>query len=247
MTSKQILKIEIQKLNKDDILEKIKKYIVESHDFVHVVSLNPENMVVAYTNELFRKVITEAQIKIIDGIGVVVAGQILHDVIYERVTGVGLMEELLSMASQRSLRVMLIGAKSNLALKLADCYNRKFPTAKFYGVQGIQNIISPTHEEEEKIFSIVSAFKPQLVFAAFGSPFQELWLWKNREKFRGMICMGVGGGFDYLSQNVPRAPHFIRKAGLEWLFRLGVQPCRIKRQIRLFYFMWLVLLQKLRS
>jgi len=84
-----------------------------------------------------------------------------------------------------------------------------------------------------------------LIFVAFGSPAQELWLYKHRGKFKGIVCMGVGQGFDVLSGQVKRAPLLLRKIGLEWLYRLITQPWRWRRQLRLVKFLWLVFKEKL--
>lgn len=240
MVSNKILGILITPQSKKIILEKIKKYLENPTDFFHIVSLNPENLVIAQNSENFKRVINTAQIRIVDGIGVVMASRILNVQVGERLTGVELMKELVTIASERRLRVLLIGGKSNLAVKLSDCYSKKYPGAKFLGIEGIKNIKNPQKKEEKKIFSIVANFKPHIVLVAFGSPDQELWLSRHRAQFKNCLCMGVGGAFDYLGGIVPRAPVFIRRLGLEWLFRLIVQPWRWRRQLRLVRFCWLV-------
>ncbi len=244
MRSNKILGITIFPESKSNILEKILKYIDRPTGFSHIVSLNPENLVVTTENESFKKVIETAQIKIIDGTGVVLAGRWLGVEVGERITGVGLMEELLKKASDRRLRVLMIGGKENLAEELIECYSEQFPEAKFKGVQGIEDIKNIKKEEEVKIFSIVTAYKPQLIFVAFGSPDQELWLDRHKKELVGCVVMGVGGAFNYLSNKIKRPPVFIQKLGLEWLFRLLNQPWRWKRQLRLLKFIGLVIQQK---
>ncbi|MBI5122605.1 WecB/TagA/CpsF family glycosyltransferase [Candidatus Roizmanbacteria bacterium] len=244
MKKNKILNITINPETRTSVLEKILKYIDRPTGFLHIISLNPENLVIATENESFKKVIETAQIKIIDGIGVVLAGRLLGVEVGKRVTGVRLMEELINRASDRRLRVLMIGGKENLALQLAQCYTDQFPKAKFKGLQGIRDIKNIKKEEETKIFSIVAAYKPQLVFAAFGSPDQELWLVRYKKEFAGCVVMGVGGAFDYLSSSIDRAPVFIQKLGLEWLFRLLNQPWRWKRQLRLLRFIKLILQEK---
>jgi N-acetylglucosaminyldiphosphoundecaprenol N-acetyl-beta-D-mannosaminyltransferase len=86
-----------------------------------------------------------------------------------------------------------------------------------------------------------------ILFVAFGAPKQEFWINENLEKIPVKVAIGVGGAFDYISGKIPRAPGFIRNIGLEWLFRLVVQPWRIKRQLSLLEFAWLVAKEKLRK
>lgn len=240
MGGDKILKITIPKETKEDILYKIKKYIEKPTGFFHIVSLNPENLVVAGENKEFKKVLVTAQIKLIDGIGIVLASRLLGIKIGERVTGVEFMEDLVRLATERRLRVLLIGGRGNLADSLARCYQKKYREAKFKGIEGIRNIKNPLRSEEKKIFTIVSDFKPHLIFVAFGSPWQELWIKRHRNQFQNCIVMGVGGAFDFLAGEVPRAPIIIRRLGFEWLFRLVVQPWRWRRQLRLVWFSLLI-------
>lgn len=241
MSKKNLLGIEIEKQTKNEVLEKIKKFIAFPNECLHIVSLNPENLVVAEENTEFKKALKNAQIKIVDGIGVVLAAKIKRTEVGERITGVGLMEDLIRMADNIRLRVLLIGGKPDLALRLAQCYQQSYKNGKFLGILGIKDIQNPKREEENKIFSIVADYKPHIILAAFGSPAQELWFWKNRTSFNHIVCMGVGGAFDYLSGDILRAPKIIQRLGLEWLFRLLCQPWRWRRQSRLLKFIYLIL------
>ena len=244
MRANKILGITVTPQSKSSILDKILLYINKPTGFFHIVSLNPENMIIATEDQLFKRVVKTAQIKIVDGIGIVLAGRWLGIEVGERVTGVGLMEDLLKMASDRRLRVLMIGGKENLADQLAKCYSDQFPKAKFKGLQGIENIQNPDTVEEEKIFSIVADYKPHLVFVAFGSPAQELWIARHKKEFESCVVMGVGGAFDYLSGNITRPPVLIQKLGLEWAYRLIRQHWRWRRQLRLIRFTWLIISSK---
>lgn len=84
-----------------------------------------------------------------------------------------------------------------------------------------------------------------ILFVAFGAPKQEFWISEYLEKIPVKIAIGVGGAFDYISGKTPRAPLFLQNIGLEWLFRLIMQPWRIKRQLSLLQFIWLVIKEKL--
>ena len=125
------------------------------------------------------------------------------------------------------------------------CYQKKYPQAKFFGVQGIKDISNVYEKENKEIFSIVTEAKPNLVLVAFGSPSQEKWLWTHRDKFSGCVCMGVGQGFDVYGGLVKRSPVWIQKIGMEWFYRLITQPWRWRRQLRLIKFSVLLIKQKL--
>lgn len=233
--------ITVEPLSKSSIREKIKKYLFSPSDMMHIISLNAENIVIAEKDSKFKKVLMKAQIKIFDGIGVYLIGLFLGCDFGHRIAGVDLMEELLAFASRERLRVVLIGGKKKVAEKVIECQKQQYPELNCVGIEGIVDIYHPTAQEEQRINSIVLEHKPNLIFIAFGSPFQEKWIDRHKDQFRGMVCMGVGGAFDYLSGTVPRAPFFFRRMGLEWIFRLFIQPWRIKRQVRLVSFVGIAL------
>jgi N-acetylglucosaminyldiphosphoundecaprenol N-acetyl-beta-D-mannosaminyltransferase len=246
MTQQSLLGIRVKQGSVEEVLEQIKKNIRSESAFTHVVSLNPENIVLTTEDGEFKDVVSSAQITIFDGVGTAIAAKLLGAPSGARITGVDLMERLIEVAVRDSLPVVLIGGNENLAADLAECYKQKHGQMKIIGLQGIKNIHRPTSEEEKEIFSIVAGMKPCWLFVAFGSPWQEKWLWKNRASLQGVVGVGVGGAFDFLSGAVTRAPGYIRIIGLEWLFRLILQPWRWRRQLRLIKFVWLVMKQRFR-
>ncbi len=111
----------------------------------------------------------------------------------------------------------------------------------------VRSANAPSTGSVRVVGSPSSGVTPQIdiLFVAFGAPKQEFWINENLNKIPVKIAIGVGGAFDYISGKTPRSPGFIRSIGLEWLFRLIVQPWRIKRQLALVEFIWLVVKEKL--
>lgn len=239
-----LLQVPIDLLSLDDILEKIKIYLSSPLTFKHIVSINPENIVIAQQNSEFRHVCQHADLALTDGVGVMWGAKMLGFSIPERVPGSVLLPHLLDLAGAMSSTVVLIGSQANLADTIAKCYRRSYPKATFIGLEGYKNKAHPTPQEEHIIEDIVRSTRPHFVFVAFGSPFQELWIYTHRQMLEASICMGVGGGFDYLSGASNKPPQLIRSLGLEWLYRLVREPWRVQRQlVRLPVFVLLVLKQ----
>jgi|GEM_PF-774993 len=236
-----ILKVGVSPEPQNINLEKIKKYLLSREGFFHIASVNPEIAVIANTDPEFRDIINDADIALPDGTGVVLALRLGGCSRLKRIPGVDFMETLLAEAGRRSLSVLFIGGQPKLAEMLAKCYQQTYPQARFFGLQGIQNISKPTISEENAIFRIVTDRRPHFIFVAFGSPAQEKWIWRNRKHLTGSVCMGVGGGFDYLSGAIKRPNLLIRRLGLEWFARLLHQPWRLARQTRLVSFVILIL------
>ena len=238
------LHVPLDPLTLDDILEKIKIYLSSPLAFKHIVSVNPENIVIANSNPLFLDVCRKSDLALTDGIGVMFGAKLLGYEIPERVPGSILLSHLLDLAGAMSSTVVLIGSQANLADKIAKCYSRSYPKATFIGIEGYKNKAIPTPQEEREIEGIVRSSRPHFVFIAFGSPFQELWIDTHKRMLEASICMGVGGGFDYLSGASNKPPQLIRSLGLEWLYRLVREPWRIQRQLmRLPVFVMLVFKQ----
>lgn len=227
-----LLGVPLDGLTLSDVLDKIKLYLSVPYQFRHIVSINPENIVLAQQNTQYKQICQESDLALTDGIGVLFATRLLGGGIPERVSGSVLLPHLLDLVGAMGLTGVLIGSQANLAEKIAECYSRIYPKATFVGTNGYQNCLHPTTEEESTIEAIVRSRRPHIVFVAFGSPVQEIWIQSHKQLLEGSICMGVGGGFDYLSGATQPPPELIRKMGFEWLYRLLKQPWRIGRQAK---------------
>jgi N-acetylglucosaminyldiphosphoundecaprenol N-acetyl-beta-D-mannosaminyltransferase len=150
-------------------------------------------------------------------------------------TGTDLMEMIVSKSSDYGFKIGLIGGQNTVAEKTRECLLKKYPKAQIIfaepGGRVNEDGTSPKIEIPELDF----------LFVAFGQGKQEKWINNNKEKIDAKVFMGVGGAFDYLSGEVARAPIFMRRLGLEWLFRLIRQPWRIKRFYALVKFTVLIL------
>jgi N-acetylglucosaminyldiphosphoundecaprenol N-acetyl-beta-D-mannosaminyltransferase len=168
-----------------------------------------------------------------------------------RLSGTDLMLDLCQLAGCKGWRVMLLGGRNGVAALAAEKiknlkfknknYNEKF---KIIGLNGSKNIKTETEKERQEIIKKINKFQPQLLFVAYGAPQQEKWIAENLPALKTNIAMGVGGAFDYISGRVRRAPGFVRKIGLEWFWRLFLQPWRLKRQLALLKFIRLVIFNK---
>jgi N-acetylglucosaminyldiphosphoundecaprenol N-acetyl-beta-D-mannosaminyltransferase len=237
--------IQLQNFSKQQVLEKVENFIDNPGPMRHLVSLNAENLIIAKNNKGFRVLLQSADIKLNDGAGVLLAAKIRGWGTLQRYTGVDFMQEIIKRLQNRRLRVLLLGGKPDLAVKLAKRYSQTTTNMQFKGLSAINNIIKYQEESEgQLILKEIRDYKPHLIFAAFGSPFQEKWFWNHRDELKGVVCVGVGGAFDFLSGEIGRAPLFMQNMGLEWLYRLILQPWRLKRQTRLLTFLWDVIIGK---
>ena len=218
-------------------LKKIKAS-VDEHSFAHIISLNTENFVEATQNADFHTAYIHAEIVICDGMGISLAGFMLGTPAGERIAGVDCMADIIN--AHKDKRIVFVGGQKDTAQR----------TFQYFCQTTSQNnppwhAIIDAQKDDPGLIEQIGRCKPDILFLAFGSPFQELWIENHREQLQGVVCMGVGQAMDVYGGLVQRAPKIMRAVGLEWLFRLYYQPWRWKRQVRLLQFIHLLIRQRL--
>ena len=229
-----LLGVGISDVNEHEVLEYIITGLPNQSEKYYVVTPNPELLVMASKDRNYQRVLNNAKLALPDGIGVMIAGKVMGKPLKERIHGVDLVKSLCKEISRQPITVGFLGAGPSVAEKTAECLKKEYPGLK----------VGLTSQEWSKDLKNSPI---DILFVAFGSPKQEIWVSENLEKLPAKVVVGVGGAFDFISGKVRRAPLFMRKIGLEWLFRLIIQPWRIKRQLRLIEFIFLVLKEKMRT
>lgn len=219
-----VLGVEIDKITAEYALRKALRY-VRSPGVSVIYTPNPEIIMAAYENDEFKSVLNSADMCTPDGIGVVFASKMLRSPVPERVAGFDLACGLLECISKTGESVFLFGAKPGVAALAAKKLEEKYPGLKIAG----------THdgyfkdEDEENILKQINDSGASLLFVCLGAPKQENWIYKNRDKLKVNLCMGVGGTLDVFAGNVKRAPEIFIKCNLEWFYRMCKQPSRLGR------------------
>lgn len=239
----KLLKVKLHSLKLSKALSLLEQWI-DSNKQHQISTPNPEQLFLAQENKEFLQVLNNSDLNIVDGAGLVWAAKRLNLGLLERIAGVDLMFSLCSLAADKGWRVFLLGGKDNVAQKAAAKLKDKYPNIKIAYFAGSSNIANEIKVEREGSIERINKFGTDLLFVAYGAPYQELWIANNLPSLKVGVAMSVGGAIDYIAGSVKRAPEWIRKLGLEWLFRLIRQPWRIKRQFKLIRFVWLVLKER---
>lgn len=225
------LVFQIKDINFDQVLEYIVKNAKKTGRKTFLVTINPEIVMIAKDDLEYEKVIKSADLAVADGIGIILAGKIFGKSFSGRIHGSDLVEKLPELASKEGLSIGLLGGGKNVALKSSKRLKIMYPDL---------NVVFAATEW----YKIKGKKTCDILFVAFGSPKQEKWIFENLPKLNSSVVIGVGGAFDYMSGRIKRAPKWMRKIGLEWLYRLINQPWRIKRQSALVKFTLLVLKER---
>lgn len=209
------------------------KQCITNHQNTFIVTANPEIAVYAYDHPEYRKIIQTADYITPDGIGIIKAGQMIHQPLSERITGFDTLTSLLEIANKCSLKVYLLGAKPEIITKTVQNIRQKYPQLKLVGSH------DGYFQDEQPIVQEIEQTQPDIVAVALGFPKQEEFIYRHRQ-LTPAIWIGVGGSFDVLSGTVKRAPQLIQNWHLEWLYRLLSHPSRFKRFLALPRFLKLV-------
>jgi N-acetylglucosaminyldiphosphoundecaprenol N-acetyl-beta-D-mannosaminyltransferase len=193
-----------------------------------VITLNPEMALAARQDERLRRAINDAALILADGIGLAVL------VGANRLTGADALELLVSEAHTRQDRVLLLGGAPGEAGDAADALRARFSGLEISGdgAGDVQEIPGGWTQEPD-LLGRIRTYRPAVLAVAFGHGKQEAWIAEHLKELPSVrVAVGVGGTFAYLSGRIPRAPGWMRVAGLEWLWRLVREPSRIGRIFR---------------
>jgi N-acetylglucosaminyldiphosphoundecaprenol N-acetyl-beta-D-mannosaminyltransferase len=237
VTYEVILGVRVASFTYDTLLAEADRVITSGRQAM-VVAINPEKLVKAQSDPALKKLLNEVEMPIADGIGVVLASRWRGGAIRERVTGIESMLQLCRHAAAKGYPVFLLGAKPGVAEKAARLLQSRYPGLQIAGTQ------HGYFEDDREVVEQINRSGAQILFVAMGSPRQEYWIRQHMGDLAPRLFQGVGGSLDVICGNIPRAPEWAQRAGLEWLYRLLKEPSRWRRQLALPRFLWMVLTRK---
>ncbi len=228
----EILGVGIDKITGQEALQQIGAFIASGQPH-QIVTANAEIIYQASKNEKMRSIINQAQMVTADGSGVVWASRQLGQPLSQRVTGIDLVNSICEQSAKDKWKIYILGSAPGVAATAAVNIRDKYPGCNIIGTHhGYFNA-----KEEKQILAELEQLRPDVLFVALGAPKQEYWIADHIEQLQIPVAMGIGGSMDVLSGNVKRAPKWMQKLSLEWLYRLLIQPTRFKRMLALPKFM----------
>lgn len=230
-----LLGVGIDAINMEDTVDLIAGFIRSGRPH-RVMTINPEFLYRAQFNGELRRLAKGADLVTPDGVGVVWACRLAGNPVPERVTGIDLMLRLVERAASAGWRIFLLGAAPGVAGEAAAKLRLQYPGLQ---IAGTHHGFFSNHEEAA-VNRLVQQSRPDLLFVALGAPKQEWWIGRNLAQTGAAVAIGVGGSFDVVAGRARRAPQWICRLQLEWLYRLLKEPARWRRQLVLPLFAWLV-------
>ena len=236
MTEKvEILGVQVDSVTMSQAVAEVENLIAAKKNSI-VATANAEMLLMSTHDAELKKILNSAALVVPDGAGTVWAAHHLGKKMPQRVAGYDLVQELMKIAPAKGIKFFLFGSAPGVAEKAKSKAEELYPGIKIVGVRNGYF----KAEDEAEIISQIKNSAPDILLAALGVPKQEKWLAAHKEELNVPVSIGVGGTLDVMAGNVKRAPLWMQKAKLEWLFRAMLQPSRAGRLIALPKFVWKV-------
>lgn len=215
----QLLGINIDPLTMNETISVVEQFVSDKRP-LHLMGVNADKINQCHSDDEIKRIVNESEVINADGTSVVIAARYLGYSVPERVAGIDLMQELLVLANKNGYSVYFFGAKKVLTDMLAIF--KSYPNLQVVGHRNGYFSAERGRNYSKKIFSK----NPDFVFVGITSPKKYL-IKKFMDNGVNSVFMGVGGSFDVLSGHIKRAPMWMQKANLEWLFRVANEPKRL--------------------
>jgi N-acetylglucosaminyldiphosphoundecaprenol N-acetyl-beta-D-mannosaminyltransferase len=234
--------VKIDNVTLDEALDRVLSMMDENRPH-KIYTPNSEIIMQAYRNSNLRNILNNGDLLVADGAGVVLASKILKRKLKEKVSGIDLVVRLLKNTSKRKTSFYILGGKPGVAEKALVNILSDYPNADIVGYH--HGYFSDN--EIPVIIDDINSKKAEILLVGLGAPKQEIWIHEHAHKLNCKVLMGIGGAIDVFAGTASLAPEFMRKAGLEWLYRLIKEPSRYKRMLDLPRFMALTIKTRFRK
>jgi N-acetylglucosaminyldiphosphoundecaprenol N-acetyl-beta-D-mannosaminyltransferase len=219
----RILGIPLDPVTQDEAVVRMSQMLTDGGKH-HVITPNNEMIVTAQKNSIFKSLLQASELNLPDSTGLLWAAKHTGQSLPERVTGVDTVERLLRTLSSKH-PVFLLGGQNGVGVRAGVRMKKENPQLVIYTFEG-----SPSEEDAAEIIKRINDSGAALLLVAYGAPAQEIWINQHIMQLTSVrLAIGIGGTFDFLSGSIKRAPKWMQKSGIEWVWRLLIQPSRIGR------------------
>lgn len=218
----RIFDVRLDNIDRHTAMEWIRQYVTrrDSQGAAVVYFTNVHSIHLSQRDEELRAIIDRADLVLPDGSGVSIAGKVMGNPVHENLNGTDLMPRVLGQAEKARWSVYLFGARSQVLNTCRTQLMARYPRLQIAGTH--HGYVS--EKDEAALIEDINACRPDLLLVGLGSPRQEKWIDRNAQRLQVGVCFAVGGLFDFMSGAKKRAPGWMRRLGIEWLFRLIIEP-----------------------
>ena len=239
MDSVTILGLRVDRVSPEETLAAINGFLAAGTPH-HIVTADASMAVIARRDAGLRAIVDKAALVTPDGAGILWASRLLGMPVPHKVSGVDLVGELCRLSAANGYRIFFLGAAPGVAEEAAEKMRARWPGTQIVGTR--DGYFLP--DEEPDVLAEIQQAAPNILLVAFGIPRQEKWIERHKAATGAAVLIGVGGSFDVFSGRVSRAPLWMQRSSLEWLYRLSKNPKKIGKVMTLPKFALLTLRQR---
>ncbi|MBT9330258.1 WecB/TagA/CpsF family glycosyltransferase [Paracidobacterium acidisoli] len=223
-----VLGVPFHNVTMDDAVSFIDRKIEEG-GFHQVATANVDFLMHAIRDRELQEILCSCSLVVPDGMPILWASKLLGSRLRQRVCGVDLVPRLAELAVRRNYRIFLLGASESVSQRASEKLKQKYPGLQICGRYSppVRPLQQMNHDE---ILQKIETANPDILLVAFGNPKQEKWLSMHRDRLKVPVCIGVGGSLDFIAGSVARAPKWMQRGGLEWLYRMLQEPKRLAQR-----------------
>ena len=223
-TPARVLGIRIDRLTCDALIESVSD-MVASGTRRKVAYANIHVLNVAWSDPDLRQILNDTDLVYCDGYGVLLGARLLGYRLPDRMTGADWIYPFCERSASTGISIYLLGSAQGVAERAADRLLELYPSLRIVGTH--HGYLHDTPEASAAAIADVNAVHPDILLVGMGTPLQEKWIAAHRSELNVPVCWSVGALFDYVAGMVPRGPRWMLDNGLEWLYRLYLEPRRL--------------------
>ena len=224
-----IMGVLIDRTPRASVIAQVERF-VQSGRPNQIVTVNVDFLNIAHKDRSFVSLLNAAALAVPDGMPLLWVSRLVGQRLPQRITGTDLLTDCAALAARAGYRIFLLGAAPGVAEAAGRVLEARYPGLQIAGSYAPPEQGDFTATENARIVDLVRATRPDMLFVALGTPKQERWIYENLEALGVPLCVGIGGVFNFITGRVPRAPQAMQRFGLEWLFRLLLEPRRLWRR-----------------
>ncbi len=226
MQKQKLLNTYVNNLSMSETIDAVEE-LIKSEKKSYVVAINVDVVIKIENDPYLKKIVDNADMVLVDGKPLVWISNFHGKPLKAKISGSDLVPLLCEEASKKQYNIFIIGGKEGVAEQAKQNLEKRLPGIRIVGTYAPTYGFEKNDAELNKINTLLSEAKPDLLIACFGCPKQEKWIFENISKYDAKVSICAGATVDFLAGNIKRAPRWMSEHGLEWLYRFLQEPKRM--------------------
>ena len=216
----------IDNITMEDTIQMIDEYMADGK-YHYIVTPNVDHIVKLEKDVEFQAVYRDADLILTDGMPLIWISKFMKNKIKEKISGSDLFPKVCKLAANKRYKIFLLGAESGVAEQAAINLKNKYKELEIAGTYSPEFGFEKDEEAINRIIDMINKAKPDILFVGLGAPKQEKFIFKYRDRLKVPVCLAIGASIDFEAGKIKRAPKWMQKNGLEWLYRIMKEPKRM--------------------